>query len=89
MISHEALRRQAKDFEECLTRCNWTNEEATALNRQYGEVVSVRAVRAMPYGVTVKFATKTQTFGPMLLTPVVVTQLLQLLNQEGTQHLSM
>jgi len=65
----------------------WASNEAMAAHRAHGEIVSVAARRAIPYGVTVKFAAATGvTFGPLLLNPLVVQQLALLLHQEGSSQ---
>ena len=81
MTTNETIKRQTEDFEKYLP--DWTNEDAAAFHRAHGEIVSAVARRAIPYGVTVKLVTKTHSFGPMLLTPVVVEQLIQQLKQES------
>jgi hypothetical protein len=51
----------------------------------HGDIVSASVRRAVPYGVTVKLLSATgSSFGSMLLTPVVVEQLIGLLQQEGS-----
>jgi len=83
MISDSARTRMAEDFTKQLP--TWTNEQAAAFHRSYGEIVSVSVRRAIPYGVTATFVSATgAAFGPMLLNPLVVEQLTKLLHQEGS-----
>lgn len=86
MTANGTIKRQTDEFEKYLP--TWTNEDATGFHRAHGEIVSAIARRAIPYGVTVKLATKTHSFGPMLLTPVVVEQLIQQLKQESRTTLA-
>jgi hypothetical protein len=62
----------------------WSDAEAAAFHRAHGDIVSVSAHRAIPYGVAVKFVSANgASFGPMLLNPLVVDQLIVLLQQQG------
>jgi hypothetical protein len=62
----------------------WTDAEALAFHRAHGDIISASVRRAIPYGVTMKLVSASgSVVGPMLLTPVVVEQLIQLLHQEG------
>jgi hypothetical protein len=63
----------------------WTDADAAVFHRVHGDIVSASVRRAVPYGVTVKLLSATgSSFGSMLLIPVVVEQLIGLLQQEGS-----
>lgn len=83
MISDTTRQRMEEAF--CANIPHWTDAEAADFHRAHGDIVSVSLHRAVPYGVTAAFSSaKGSIFGPMLLTPVVVEQLMGLLHQEGT-----
>jgi hypothetical protein len=82
MVSDATRQRMMDAFKAALP--TWADSEASAFNTVHGDIVSASVHRALPYGVTVKFVSANgSAFGPMLLTPVVVEQLLHLLQQEG------
>jgi len=51
-----------------------------------GEIVSVTVRQAIPGGAVMKLASKTETFGPFRLTPVVVSELVMMLSRTNPQH---
>jgi hypothetical protein len=82
MVSYDTRQRMMNAFQAALP--TWTDAEARMFQSVHGDIVSASVHRAIPYGVTVKFVSANgSAFGPMLLTPIVVEQLLHLLQQEG------
>ena len=79
----DALKHQADDFEKYLP--TWQEDEVTAFIDQCGEIVSVAVRTAPPHGTVLKLASKTHSFGPMLLTPIAASNLLQLLYRIAPQ----
>jgi hypothetical protein len=79
----DVLKHQADDFEKHLP--TWLDDEVTDFRDQYGEIVSVAVRTAPPHGTILKLASKTHSFGPMLLTPIAASNLLQLLSKVAPQ----
>jgi hypothetical protein len=77
------LQRQADDFEKYLPA--WRDDEITAFAEQHGEIVSVTVKAALPHGTVLKLASKTNSFGPMLLTPIAASNLLRALAEIAPQ----
>jgi hypothetical protein len=83
MRSKSPRKRMEADFETNIPA--WTDRESIAFHQIHGDIISASVHRAIPYGVTMKLLSASGTaFGPMLLNPVVVENLIHLLQQENT-----
>jgi hypothetical protein len=66
---------------------SWTADEARSALQRDGVVVSAKALQALPGGATVMLVTeKNQKFGPFLLTPFAVSQLVGMLHRTNPQY---